>query len=154
MKIGGMIERADLTLYRFTSIIDQPGVAGAILKIFAEKGVNLEFITEANCSEGSAVISICITSDMVDSIDKILQEQSVTLSALKISKIENVSMLGIYGPHFREKPAIAAKFCMLLGSSHINILGISSSISSVVCIIKNNEVEIAKEALLNVFELP
>jgi len=154
MKIGGMIERSDLTLYRFTSIQDRPGIAGAVLRLFAEKEVNLEFITESNCAEGTAVISICIASDNVDSIDKILHERPEILSSLNISKVENVSMLGIYGPHFREKPAIAAKFCLLMGSSQINILGISSSISSVVCIIKNKEVEIAKNVLLDVFELP
>jgi aspartokinase len=154
MKIGGMIERSDLTLYRFTAVEDKPGIAGAVLRIFAEKEVNLEFITESNCAKGTAVISICIASDNVDSIDRILKDRPDILSALNISKVENVSMLGIYGPHFREKPAIAAKFCLLMGSSQINILGISSSISSVVCLIQNKEVETAKNALLEVFELP
>jgi aspartokinase len=154
MKIGGMIERTDLTLYQFTSIDDEPGVAGAILRLFATKKINLEFITESSCAEGKAVLAICISSDHVDLIDRILQTETELISKMRISKVENVSMLGIYGPHFREKPAIAAKFCLLLGSTNINILGISSSISSVVCLIKNNEVETAKGALLGVFELP
>jgi aspartokinase len=154
MKIGGMIERTDLTLYRFTSIEDQPGSAGSILKLFAQNRINLEFITETSCAEDKAVLAICIASDNVDKIDKILQSEDIILSKMRLKKIENVSMLGIYGPHFREKPAIAAKFCLLLGSTQINILGISSSISSVVCLIKNHEVETAKAALLEVFELP
>lgn len=154
MKIGGMIERTDLTLYQFTSIEDEPGTAGMILRLFAKNRVNLEFITESSCSEGKAVLALCISSDHVDQIDRILQAETEIVSKMRISKLENVSMLGIYGPHFREKPAIAARFCILLGSTKINILGISSSISSVVCIIKNAEMEMAKAALLGVFELP
>lgn len=154
MKIGGMIERTDLTLYRFTSIRDEPGTAGSILRLFARQCINLEFITEASCAEGKAVLAICIASDNVDVIDKLLQEEEELISKMRLTKIENVSMLGIYGPHFREKPAIAAKFCLLLGSTNINILGISSSISSVVCLIQNAELETAKGALLSEFELP
>lgn len=154
MKIGGMIERTDLTLYRFNLIKDQPGAAGTILRIFAERKINLEFITESTCTDDQAVLAICIASDHVDNVDSYLQTKEDLLSSIQIAKIENVSMLGIYGPHFREKPAIAARFCLLLGSTNINILGISSSISSVVCIIRNNELEQAKNSLLSVFELP
>lgn len=63
-------------------------------------------------------------------------------------------MLGIYGPHFREKPAIAALFCVLLGNAGINILNLSSSISTISAIIDVRDLEKAKRVLLSEFELP
>ena len=98
-------------------------------------------------------MSFCIDADKMDAADKIIHE-NVEAKALKISKIEYVSILGIYGPHFREKPGIAAAFCSVLGEAGINILGISSSISTFSCIIDVRDIEKAKKLLLSKFELP
>jgi aspartate kinase len=154
MKIGGIVENHDLTLYRITSLIDEPGAAGAVLKIFAQNNINIEYISESSAANGSAVMAICIKSNVSDKLDKLLQADKVLLGHLKIKKIEYVMALGIYGPHFREKPFLAAKFCMILGDANVNILGISSSISSISVIIKSSEVELAKKALLKEYELP
>ena len=73
---------------------------------------------------------------------------------MDIRKVEKVSVIGIYGPHFREKPRLAAKFCQVLGNAGINILGLSSSISSICAVIVNDELESARDSLLEAFELP
>ena len=72
----------------------------------------------------------------------------------KTEKIPNISSLTVYGPHFREKPAISGEMCSALGKADINILGISTSISSVCCLIKDEDFERAYGALLEVFQLP
>jgi aspartokinase len=73
---------------------------------------------------------------------------------MNIKRVEQVSVIGIYGPHFREKPRLAAYFCQTLGKAGINILGLSSSISSISAVIVNDQLELARDALLKVFELP
>ena len=154
MKIGGIVENCNLTLYRMTSVKDQPGAAGSILKIFAKNNINIEYITESSTLGDSAVMAICVKSDKSEHLDRLLLEQTSLFNKLNITKIEQVSVLGIYGPHFREKPFLAAKFCMILGLADVNILGLSSSISSISSVIKSDEVPIAKKALLREFELP
>ncbi len=154
MKIGGMVENNYLTLYRLTSVEDKPGSAGAILKLFAESDVTLEYITESSAAHDKAVMSICVKAEMDDIIDQILHEQQDLSAAMNIKKIENVSVVGIYGPHFREKPKLAAKFCTVLGRAGVNILGLSSSISSISAVINSVELDCAKEAILREFELP
>lgn len=153
MKIGGLVEQGNLVIYTVTSLSDQPGVAAQLLTILALAQINLEFITEISYRDNSAVMSFCIDADKMDAADKIIHE-NVEAKALKISKIEYVSILGIYGPHFREKPGIAAAFCSVLGEAGINILGISSSISTFSCIIDVRDIEKAKKLLLSKFELP
>ena len=73
---------------------------------------------------------------------------------IKITKIANVSVIGIYGPHFREKPILAALFCKILGNAGINILGLASSISSISSVIASDQLHHAKNALLEEFEIP
>jgi aspartokinase len=153
LKIGGLVEQGNLVMYTITSLADQPGVAGDVLIILANADINLEYITEISYKDNSAVMSFCIDADWVDKADTLIQ-QTVEAKSLNITKIEYVTTIGIYGPHFREKPGIAAAFCSILGEAGINILGISSSISTISCIIDIRDIERAKELLLRRFELP
>ena len=154
VKIGGLVENRNLTLYRLTTVSDQPGAAGEILQAFAVNKVNLEYLTESSTVKGFAVMAICVNVQMAAIIDRIFYSDKKYSETLSIKKEENVSVIGIYGPHFKEKPQLAAKFCQILGQAGINILGLSSSISSISAVIANDELEDARNALLKVFELP
>ncbi len=149
IKIGGIIERDAITYYSVSMISDKPGAVAELLKIFAFKNINLEYITESTSNGCGAVLAFCVDIKNTNEVDRLLKQHNI-----KIKKMEEASFIGVYGPHFREKPAIAAKFCDTLGDSNINIFGISSSISSIACIIKASELQMARGALLKVFELP
>lgn len=153
MKIGGIIEQRQLALYTITSIKDKPGSAADVLRVFAEENINLAYITEASNKEGNAVLSFCVDCDDKCKIDDIIKDKTRVISA-HIKKVENVGLIGVYGPHFREKPAIAVKLFSVLGQAKINILGISSSISTISCIVDIQQLDKAREALLGYFELP
>jgi aspartokinase len=154
MKIGGLVENSDLTMYRITSIKDEPGAAAEILKLFAQEKISLQYITESSVPGHTAVMALCIHSNEENSIDQLFKKHEKILQQIIIKKITDVSVIGIYGPHFRDKPMLAAMFCKLLGDSGINILGLASSISSISSIIRSEQLQSAKEALLKKFELP
>ncbi len=153
MKIGGIIEQRQLALYTIASIKDKPGSAADVLHVFAEENINLAYITEASNKEGNAVLSFCVDCDDKCKIDAVIKNKT-KVSSVNIQKVENVGLIGVYGPHFREKPAIAVKLFSVLGKAEINILGISSSISTISCIVDIQELDRAREALLDYFELP
>jgi aspartokinase len=154
MKIGGIVENRNLTLYRMIAVHDRPGEAGSILKFFAKKNITLQYITESSTETDSAVMAICVDADVTEKIDTYFAKHKKIVAPMEIKKTEKVSVLGIYGPHFKQKPALSALFCVVLGSAGINILGLSSSISSICSVIKDKQVEKAKKALLKTFELP
>jgi len=153
MKIGGIVEQVNLTLYSITSLKDIPGAAGKILRSFANEKINLQFITEGSLHKEYAFISFCVDAEDGQRVDDMLRSQGEFQSHM-IRKREYVCILGVYGPHFREKPGIAALFCSTLGEAGINILGISSSISTISCVIDLRDLEKAKEVTLTKFELP
>jgi aspartokinase len=154
MKIGGLVENSDLTMYRITSIKDEPGAAAEILKLFAQEKISLQYITESSVTKDTAVMTLCVASGEEESIDQLFGKNDYITKQIKITKITDVSVIGIYGPHFRDKPVLAAMFCKLLGDAGINILGLSSSISSISSIILSDQLPVAKAALLEEFELP
>ncbi|HGY54231.1 MAG TPA: ACT domain-containing protein [Caldithrix abyssi] len=153
MKIGGLVEQKNLTLYSITSLKDQPGAAASVLRLFAKAKINLEYITEAMAQDGTAVLAFCINAEDMKQADEIIKNE-IEDQSHSIKKQEYVGIIGIYGPHFREKPAIAATFCNILGDNGINILGISSSISTISCVIDVRDFDRAKDAVLEIFELP
>ncbi len=153
MKIGGIVEQKDLALYSIMSLPDRPGMAGKVLKVFADNAVNLQYVTESTSRDGTAILAFCVNCADKEKVDKLLLE-NIEHNKIQIKKTENVSLLGIYGPHFREKPSIAARFCETLGSAGINILGISSSISTISCIVDIRDFDRSRDTLLSVFELP
>jgi aspartokinase len=154
MKIGGMLENNGLTMYRVTTVRDEPGAAGAILKFYAQRNINLEYITESGGADGRAIISVCIKDENTKEVDRFIAENKEALKPYIIEKFENLSTLSIYGPHFREKHSIAARYCRLLGAFGVNILGLSSSISSICAIIRTCQIEQGKKAVLKKFEMP
>jgi aspartokinase len=154
IKIGGILENQDLILYKMTALKDQPGVAGKTLKLFSDNCINLEYITESSSVNGAAVMAICIKAHNEDQVDRLLEKNRDVRDALNIIKQHDVCLLGIYGPHFREKIGIASLFFSILGDAKINILGISTSVSSVCCLVKAKQAFAAKEAILEQFELP
>lgn len=154
MKIGGLLENSGLVLYKITALKDMPGTAGDALKIFAKNSINLEYITESSTTDGQAVMAICVAEEDEEKVDKIFNENEDLANSLHIQKTSDVSVFGIYGPHFREKPAIAAQLCVLIGKAGVNILGMSSSISSICCIIKTDKMQDARQSVLEVFRLP
>ncbi|MFB0546725.1 MAG: ACT domain-containing protein, partial [Anaerolineae bacterium] len=59
-----------------------------------------------------------------------------------------------FGPHFGERPGIAGVMFSALASVGINILAISTSISSLSCVINVSDMDEAVWALGEAFELP
>ena len=153
MKIGGLVEQTNLTMYAITSLKDQPGAAAEVLNMFAKENINLEYITEGGCQQNFATLIFCVNSELMQKVDAIIKK-NIEEHANHIRKREYVCILGVYGPHFREKPAIAAQFCSALGREGINILGLSSSISTISAIIDIRDRERALNAIMQVFKLP
>ena len=153
MRISGIIELKDLSLITVTSQTDHSGLAEIVLEKFAIEGINLEYITEGSGRESCVVMSFCVNvrdKDRAMEIVNALESQKILNSTQCLS---NVCFIGIYGPHFREKPGLGYHLCHALSDMGINILGISSSISTVSCIILEDDLEKAKEGLSGHFEM-
>ncbi len=152
MKIGGLIEQRNLALYTIASLKDEPGSVADVLSIFAEKQINLAYITEGTAKDGTAVLAFCVDCDDKEKVDRLIRSTNIKNDYIK--KREYTALIGIYGPHFREKPAIAVNLFHVLGEANINILGISSSISTISCVVDAQELDRAREAVLNHFDVP
>lgn len=152
--IGGILDARNLTMIKMLGLRNEPGYAGAILTRLGDKNITLQFIAESEDAQGRGNMSICVKQDQAATALNIVQDIHRQQPGLIVEHIPHVCAISIYGPHFREKPAISGQFCSILGSEQINILGISTSISSVCCIIDDRDYNRALTRLKSTFQLP
>lgn len=154
IQIGGILHNHNYTMLKVIGLPNKPGFAGRILTQLGRADINLHFIAEGEDGQGYGNMSICISPGDSKEAIEIISSQKNGNENQKVEQITDISTLTVYGPHFREKPAISGEMCSALGHAEINILGISTSISSVCCLIKDKDFEKAYESLLKVFDLP
>ena len=76
------------------------------------------------------------------------------IEAGKVIIQPEVAIVSIFGPDFRERPGIAGTMFSALAERGVNILAVSTSISTVSCVIESEPLERALIALRETFDLP
>jgi len=154
IKIGGVMQSEGRSVVQILSVPDRPGVAGTLLSILGQNGINIEFLVEDSDIEGHGNFAICIDQKDLDAALSILESLKDSIEARGISYIPDVAILSVFGPHLREKPRVPGAMFNALASNGINIIAISTSISSVSCVIEAIHLEGAIQALHDAFEIP
>jgi aspartokinase len=154
IKIGGIIQKRNLAKIGVMSIPDRPGVAGAIFSTLGERGINVSFIVHNIDFNNLDNIVICVARQDLTAALEVLNTVKGTIGAEEIVYDREVGIVSMFGPHFGERPGIAGVMFSALASAGINILAISTSISSTSCLVDASDMDEAVQALEETFELP
>ena len=154
IRIGGIIQNRNLAKIGVMSIPDRPGVAGALLSALGERGINVAFIVHTTDLNNLDNVVICVTPEDLTAALEVLHTIKETVGAQEIVHDQQVGIVSIFGPHFGERPGIAGMMFSALASAGINILAISTSISTASCLIDVYDMDEAVEVLQETFELP
>jgi len=154
IKVGGVIQNSQLASISILAVKDRPGIAAAILDALGQRNLNVQFVVQVIDHESHDQMVLCVDrADLpacLDAIEKLrpeLQPAAVTAQA-------DVASIAVFGPDFRERPGIAGRMFRALAEQHINILAISTSISTVNCIIDLARLPDAYAALCRHFDVP
>lgn len=154
VKAGGIIQNTGLAKVGVMAVPDKPGVAGAILNTLAQAGINVQFIVQLLDLEGNSHVVFCVNQDDLSTTLAILGEVKEEIGAKQITHQGDVAIVSIFGPDFRERPGVAGAMFNALASVNVNILSISTSISTVSCVIDTDDVDRAMETIREAFDLP
>ena len=154
VKIGGVIRNSSLAKVGVMGIPDRPGVAGAILSALGREGINVEFIVQCIDLNDQDHVVFCVARDDLEAALDILMGIRPQLGAKEVIHKPEVGIVSIFGPDFRERPGIAGTMFNALASAGINILAISTSISTVSCVINANRISDAVNVIEQTFDMP
>lgn len=154
IKIGGIMQNKNLAQISLLNLTNQPEIAGQIFSLLGQEGINVQFIVQATEAVEKSHIVFCIDQKDLEKTIDIFKKKPFGGESRQIIPYHPVAIVSIFGPHFREKPAIAGRMFSALSTAGINILAISTSISTLSCVIPESFLSLAVQVLSETFELP
>ena len=154
VKIGGIMKSTHLSEISVLGIPSRPGTAAVILGSLGKEGINVPFIVQALDENAQDHVVFCVDQDHLETALAIVNRVKDHIEAASVTSDPAVATVSIFGPDFRERPAIAGMMFQALASRGINILAISTSISTVSCVIDAEHLEQAVASLAETFDLP
>ncbi len=136
------------------SVPDRPDVPGTILHAMGGRNINIEFVVHNVDIEGNGNMTFCIDQKNLEAAIETLEGIKPLIEAKGISYHPNVATVSVFGPHFRERPMISGLMFNAIGTAGINVMAISTSISSCSCVIEADQIENAMRVLHETFEAP
>ena len=152
--IGGMIETRGLVLVRVLGARKGPGVAGLTLSALGRHGINVLCVVCFPDLERRDNICFAINRADLDQALGLMQIVKEEIEAASIEVVRNCCVVSIYGPHFSERPYIAGLIFDAMAEAGIAIHAISTSISTVSCVIDEDRLEEAMTRLNTTFLVP
>jgi aspartate kinase len=154
IRIGGIMQNGHLSLLNVTAVPDRPGIAAAILNGLGQSRINVQFIVQSIDQTGQDQVALCVDRNDLQTALGVVNGVAPSLQAGGVVAQPEVAIVSIFGPDFRERPGIAGTMFDALAGQKINILAISTSISTVSCVIQAEHLEVALTALRETFDLP
>ena len=154
IKVGGILKNDCLASISVLAVKDQPGIAAAVLDALGQRNINVQFVVQVIDHEEQDQMVLCVDrDDLMASLAAIEEIRSGLQPAAVVDNAE-VASIAIFGPDFRERPGIAGQMFRALANRGVNILAISTSISTVTCIVELARLKDAIAALHEQFDLP
>ncbi|MBP7669176.1 MAG: ACT domain-containing protein [Candidatus Eisenbacteria bacterium] len=130
---------------------DRPGIAAEIFGVLGSKGFNVELVVTSGGTRGTADIVLAVSQEQREDIREALQDIKKKVQAEDIQADTDVALVSVTGANLAKVPGVAGRLFHALSSRGINIDVISTSLSSVTCIIARVQAESSVAALKEEF---
>lgn len=154
IRIGGIIHWPNLVLLGIMDFPDRPGTAAQIFSALGRNGVNVPFIVQSIDLEQRTHVVFCVARGDYERAMASLYAVREYLGGAVIVEEPEVALVSVFGPDFRERPGIAGAVFSSIAGEGVNILAISTSISTVSCLVHQDKLAQSLEALKATFVLP
>ncbi|PKO20668.1 MAG: hypothetical protein CVU38_18910 [Chloroflexi bacterium HGW-Chloroflexi-1] len=114
----------------------------------------MQFVVQVIDHKQHDQIVLCVDRTDLNASLSAIEAIRPELQPAAVTATPEVASVAIFGPDFRERPGIAGQMFRALAEHGVNILAISTSISTVNCIIDSARLPDALAAIRNNFDLP
>jgi len=154
VEASGLIYKDNIGMVGLIGIPTQPGIGGIFFSKLADAGIHVELIVNLFDGEKFDNILVCVNRDDVDATLAITQTVHEEVSSQSIIHDRNLALVCVSSLDFDKSQVIAGHMFRTLGDNDININGISTSLSSVSCLVQANDLSKAVAVLRKAFILP
>jgi len=154
IKVGGIMQSDGRALLKIMSVPDHVSVAGTVLGAMGENGINIELLVESFDLDECGNFALVIDQKDLDRALTVLDDIRPTIDAKAVSYIPDVAVITVFGPHLREKPRTHGMMFSSIASVGVSSMAISTSLSSVSCVVEGQHLDTAVQALADAFDAP
>lgn len=135
------------------SLPDRPGVAGTLLGAIGRRGVNAHFVVELTDHTHHSHIVLGVGETDLDLTLAAIGDIASDIPAAVVVHQREVVLVSIHGPHFRDRPGCAAEAFTAIAAAGVNILAISTSVSSISCLVERPNLNLVIQSLQHHFDV-
>ena len=154
LQAGGLIQRDHLAMISIMDIPSRPGVGGKLFSALSDQGVNVELVVHLIDLEEKDHIVLGVDRDDLNQALTVVERVREEVGGKAITSDPEVASVSLFGLDFREQRGVASRMCKALGDCSINIRAISTSLSTITCVIEAQHLDEAVRALRDAFTLP
>jgi aspartate kinase len=154
LEAGGLIYKDNIAMVGLIGIPTHPGIGGRYFTKIADLGIHVELIVNLFDGDKYDHILICVRKEDLEKTLEITEKIHEKIGSQSVIHDPNVALVCISSLDFDDSQQIAGHMFKTLGDSEINIHGISSSVSSVTCMINAADLDKAVATLRQAFILP
>ena len=141
------IANRDITKITLEGVPDRPGIAAEVFGALGQLGFNVELVVSTGGSHGTADISLAVVRSQEQKVVDALESIRRDVGARSLQRNSKVALVSLIGHSLSTEPGIAGRMFGALSRIGVNIEVISTSLSSVTCMINERDCEAALEAL-------
>ncbi len=153
--VAGVAYSRDEAKMTLISVADRPGIAAAIFGPLAEAGVNVDMIVQNISEEGRTDMTFSCPVDQVALAEKAVNaaKERGEINFHDLVADQDVAKVSVVGIGMRSHAGVAAQMFKSLSDESINIKIITTSEIKISVLIDRKYMELAVQALHDVFEL-
>jgi aspartate kinase len=136
-----------------TRVPDQPGIAAKLFRGLADRDVNVDMIVQNTSVHGTTDISFTVPRDELEVAVSVAKEVVPDIGAGEVETDTQVGRVSLIGAGMKSNPGVAATMFETLAREGVNIEMISTSSIRISCVVREEQVEAAVQALHSAFEL-
>jgi len=148
IKISGIKVSNLMDCIKFKVRGDNLPVISKILQSFGDNNINIWFVVQVRNSKNLISVTLCVDTHGIEKSTATIRK---ICPSADITTIPSVHILSVFP--YREDPEIAHLFFKTLEDTPVSILAVSTSLSSISCLVRQEQCSTAEESLKKAFGL-
>jgi len=136
------------------NVPDNPGIAADIFGALGTNGVNVELVISSSGDRNRANIAFAVLEKDVETAKKVLTELRDKLGFDGVRTNTEIAIITLSWHMLSGQPGSGGRLFRALSEAGVNIEAISTSLSSISCMVKVSQINAAEKALRGEFDIP
>jgi aspartate kinase len=132
---------------------DSPGIAADIFGALGTRGFNIELVVSSPGLANKANIAFVVREKDVEAAIDVLNDMKEKLQYESISSRSDIAIVALSWHMISGQPGSSGRLFKILSKAGINIESISTSLSSISCVIPVSQIDHAEKALRKEFDI-